>query len=140
MLPENPSESVVHITKRYMEDEALPTAIDQIVKLSTHPKPEIALSASKWIAEQVLGKPKQVVEETGTMAEIAKTLAQTFRQLAENQSAGVLPSNQPEIELQPNEHGVYILGDEPEAHVSEAMSEKQTTSSDGGIRDDSFPG
>ncbi len=54
----------------------------------SHQNPRIAFEAAKWIAEMVLGKPRQPIEGDAASKELALTLAQTLRD--------VLESNKPE--------------------------------------------
>lgn len=74
--------------KRRIANDHLPRAIDTIVSLLDDEFASLRLKfdAAKWLAEQVLGKPKELIEMShASDSEVAVLLAQTLREVLDKQ-------------------------------------------------------
>ncbi|KKN77064.1 hypothetical protein LCGC14_0364030 [marine sediment metagenome] len=99
---EDPSSSLNHRQK--LADEYLEKALTVIKATMEGLDEKLAYNAAIWVAEMVMGKPKQAIEQTGGVeAEMARLLASAYAQHLQSQVA--LP---PAVE-----DGVYVLGDTP---------------------------
>lgn len=97
---EDPSNSLNHRQK--LADEYLDKALEVIKTTMEGIDEKLAYNAAIWVAEMVMGKPKQAIEQTGGVeAEMARLLASAYAEHLKSQAA--LP---PAIE-----GGVYVLGD-----------------------------
>ncbi len=75
--------------KRRIANDYLPKAVDSIVNLLDNDQASLRLKfdAAKWLAEQVIGKPKELIETTTTSSdtELAVLLASTLRNVLDSQ-------------------------------------------------------
>ena len=74
--------------KRRIAHDHLPKAIDTIVSLLDNEWASLRLKfdAAKWIAEQVMGKSKELIEFNSTSdSEVAVLLAQTLREVLDKE-------------------------------------------------------
>lgn len=103
---EDPSSSLNH--RQRLADDYLEKAL-KVVKATMDSKDEkIAYTAAQWVAEMVMGKPKQAIENSGGVeAEMARMLGMAYAEHLKSQAA--LP---PAIE-----GNVRVLGDPQEAPV-----------------------
>ena len=100
---EDPTASANHRQK--LADEYLEKAMVVVKATMESADEKVAWKAAQWVAEMVMGKPKQEVEQTGGIeAEMARMLGMAYASYLNPQPA--LP---PVIE-----DGVYILGDSSE--------------------------
>lgn len=96
---EDPTASANHRQK--LQDDYLEKALKVVQSTMESVDEKVAWKAAQWVAEMVMGKPKQELEQTGGVeAEMARLLASAYAQHLQSQSA--LP---PVIK-----DGVYILG------------------------------
>jgi len=84
------SKGQLAVIRSKMAYDYLPTALNRIILAMSSANERIALEASKWMAEMVLGKPRQVEEDTASDKETALLLAKTLRQVIENTSPHVI--------------------------------------------------
>jgi hypothetical protein len=92
MLPAHHVTPIREITKQTLERVHLPKAIERIVWLVENSKSErIQLAAAIFVAEQVMGKAKQVVEDEGDK-NMALAMAQALRQVIEESRQKQLPA------------------------------------------------
>lgn len=96
---ENPASPLNHRAK--LADEYLSKALVVVKATMDGKDAKLAWDAAKWIAEMVMGKPKQEIEQSGGVeAEMARMLAMAYANHLKTQAA--LP---PAIE-----GGVVVLG------------------------------
>ncbi len=107
---EDPASPLNRRTK--MADDYFEKAMKVVDKTMSASDPKLRWDAAKWVAEMVMGKPKQAIEsEGGTEAEMARLLGLAYAEHLKTQAA--LP---PSIE-----DGVYILGEVVEGEVTEIV-------------------
>lgn len=74
--------------KRRIANDYLPKAIDIIATMMVDEKqsPRLRFDAAKWLAEQAIGKPKEMIETVTTPdSELAVLLASTLRNVLDRQ-------------------------------------------------------
>lgn len=95
-----------------MAEQYLPKAMSRIIYLMDNAHSErIRLDAATWVAEMVLGKPKQEIDDNSTVQATALELAKALRLAIEHNDSASLQSG---IVLEGN---VRVLG-EPAALMS----------------------
>ncbi len=104
---EDPTSPLNH--RQRLADDYLEKALS-VVKITMESADEkLRWDAAKWVAEMVMGKPKQEIEQSGGIeAEMARMLASAYAEHLQVQAA--LP---PAIE-----DGVYVLGSPPDTNDS----------------------
>ena len=104
---EDPSSPLNHRQK--LSDDYLVKALEVVEATMKGDDPKLKYDAAKWVAEMVMGKPKQAIEQSGGVeAEMAKILALSYAAHLKSLDEAPAPSF---------EGGVYVLGPSPEESV-----------------------
>lgn len=93
------------ITRRQIEDRYLPRALNRIAEAMESDDEKLAFAAARWVAEMVLGKPRQELAAGTAGAELAAQFAQALRDALMERENALPPPEAPVIE-----GGVRILG------------------------------
>jgi len=117
-----------------IEHEWLPKALENIAAAMDSTNEQVAFTAAKWIAEMILGKPRQPIDADATASEIALALATTLRRVLEDNRP--IPLDNPESAIM---EGTHVLGP-PAVEVDYTVSPPATKSAVTQEAADSFPG
>ncbi len=100
--------------RQNLSDEYLEKALKVVEKTMDGVDPALAYKAAQWVAEMVMGKPKQEIEQLGgTEIEMARLLGAAYSEHLKTKAA--LPAATPD--------GVYILGEVVEADYHEVTED-----------------